>query len=352
VKGILALVILGVPAATAIAFVDRAEKRRGEDPATLTTTTPIAPGSYTDADARPATIVIEWNRGEQGMFVGGAGTVTEVHVTTGTVVTQGSMLVSVDGGAVFAMASAMPLYRDLTLGDEGADVTALEGFLATFGLVKADGRTRLDRDLAQAIKGFNAFTGHRNLGAVFARSTVVWIGAPDAAVTASPIGSVFVDVGDLLAGPTALYEASPTINGAHGVFETAERPEMGGERIADLDVTPAVTVELAAGSFAIDAQGLAQLEQVGQVPDFGDLDRATTELTASTRLAEPVAFRVLPVTAVVTSRTGSNCVYPPDGAPVRIEITGSEPGLVLVATESDLPPLVLAPPLGVVGCGD
>jgi hypothetical protein len=286
------------------------------------------------------------------MFVGGSGTITEVHVTTGTVVTEGSMLVSIDGGAVFAMASAMPLYRDLKLGDEGADVTALEGFLATFGLVKTDGRTRLDRDLAQAIKDFNAFTGHRNLGAVFARSTVVWIGTPDAAATASPIGSVFVDVGDLLAGPTALYEASPTIIGAHGAFETAERPEMAGERIADLDVTPTVTVELSAGSFAIDAQGLARLAQVGQAPDFGGLDRTTTELTASTRLAEPVEFRVLPVAAVVTSRTGSNCVYSPDGAPTRIEITGSEPGLVLVATESDLPPLVLAPPLGVVGCGD
>jgi len=86
--------------------------------------------------------------------------------------------------------------------------------------------------------------------------------------------------------------------------------------------------------------------------DFGNLDRASTELTATTHLAQPVAFRVVPVAAVVTSRTGISCVYSPDGASTRIDIAGSEPGLVLVAADSELPPLVLAPAIGVDGCGD
>ena len=132
------------------------------------------------------------------------------------------MLVSVNGRGVFAMASATPLYRDLERGDEGPDVTGLERFLSFFQLVESEGRARLDGDMAQAIMNFNAFTGRRDLGATFARSTVVWIGTPNAAATTGQIGTVLVEAGELLVGPTALYETAATVAARSEIFNEVD----------------------------------------------------------------------------------------------------------------------------------
>ncbi len=352
VKVVLAIAVIAVPVTAAVVFVNRAETRRGDGTTAETFGVPVAPGSYINSDALPATILLDWQRGEQATYAGDPGTVTEVHITAGTVASNGSSLISVNGRVVFAMTSATPLYRDLKQGDQGTDVTVLEQFLAFFKLVQAEGRTKLDRDMAQAIKNFNLYTGRGDLGTTFARSTVVWIGTPGAASAAGPIGTLLVKAGDLLAGPTALYETSATITGAHAEFDVSDQPELVGARIADLDVTPAVQVQLAAKTYTIASSAFAQLTQVGPRPEFGSADHAWTKLTAATRLTVPAEFQVVPAAAVVTSRTGTTCVYSPVGVPTRIGIAGTEPGIVLVATGTDLPEMVLAPAVGIDGCGD
>ena len=61
------------------------------------------------------------------------GRVTAVHVATGTEVAAGTELLAIDGRPMVAIAGALPFWRDLTSGDEGADVFQLEAALAAEG---------------------------------------------------------------------------------------------------------------------------------------------------------------------------------------------------------------------------
>jgi macrolide-specific efflux system membrane fusion protein len=62
-----------------------------------------------------------------------AGTVTSVAIAEGKAVKALSKLVGVDGKAVYGIPSNYPLYRSLSEGDEGPDVTALQKALAAAG---------------------------------------------------------------------------------------------------------------------------------------------------------------------------------------------------------------------------
>ncbi|MEM7274788.1 MAG: peptidoglycan-binding protein [Actinomycetota bacterium] len=60
------------------------------------------------------------------------GTITDI-VDDGTVIDRGSTIYEVDARPVTAMFGDIPMYRDLTEGDEGDDVLALEANLASLG---------------------------------------------------------------------------------------------------------------------------------------------------------------------------------------------------------------------------
>jgi multidrug efflux pump subunit AcrA (membrane-fusion protein) len=58
------------------------------------------------------------------------GTVTEVHLEEGDVVEPMAPVVELDGSTIWAVTGDAPIYRDLAVGAEGADVETLEASLA------------------------------------------------------------------------------------------------------------------------------------------------------------------------------------------------------------------------------
>jgi peptidoglycan hydrolase-like protein with peptidoglycan-binding domain len=61
------------------------------------------------------------------------GVVTSVALTKGMAVKALTPLVTIDGEALYGIATSYPLYRDLSEGDQGSDVTALQKALAAAG---------------------------------------------------------------------------------------------------------------------------------------------------------------------------------------------------------------------------
>src|SRR6478735_10472993 len=61
------------------------------------------------------------------------GIVTRVHVVENESVRNGAALVDVDGKTISAFSDETPLFRDLTEGDRGPDVSALSRFLVAVG---------------------------------------------------------------------------------------------------------------------------------------------------------------------------------------------------------------------------
>ena len=68
----------------------------------------------------------------------GAGTVTKIHITEGKALPALQPLVDVNGAAVYGIASATPFYRDLSEGDSGGDVKALQAALDAAGYDPGD----------------------------------------------------------------------------------------------------------------------------------------------------------------------------------------------------------------------
>jgi hypothetical protein len=85
--------------------------------------------------------VFGFGPGEE-VVVGGAGRITAVWVSDGSVVEAGDLVVEVEGRPMVAVEGSRPLWRDLTLGDRGSDVGILQEILGEAGYldVEADGR--------------------------------------------------------------------------------------------------------------------------------------------------------------------------------------------------------------------
>lgn len=86
--------------------------------------------------------------------------VTEQPLRPGSVIANGSLVAQVAGRPVFAMAGSTPMYRDLTLGDHGADVTQLQDDLAALGFPSSDRSGVFGSSTMLAIRAFYRSAGY------------------------------------------------------------------------------------------------------------------------------------------------------------------------------------------------
>jgi membrane fusion protein, multidrug efflux system len=108
-----------------------------------------------------------------------SGTVLSTLLPGATVV-AGSIIATVDDHAVVAIDGELPMWRDLTVGDEGPDVAQLEAALVGFGL-DPDGDVTVDDEFTEAtasmVRDWQASLGVDESGVVRA-STVVALPEP------------------------------------------------------------------------------------------------------------------------------------------------------------------------------
>jgi multidrug efflux pump subunit AcrA (membrane-fusion protein) len=94
-----------------------------------------------------------------------AGVVTGLHVQAGQKLASLAPVVDLDGTTIWGLGTSTPFYRNLTEGDEGADVEALEHVLAGAGYDPGDADDGVfDADTAAAIDDWQAAKGLTETG--------------------------------------------------------------------------------------------------------------------------------------------------------------------------------------------
>ena len=204
-----------------------------------------------------------------------AGTITASR-DVGDTIGRGDIVVEIDDRPVVALIGAVPIWRDLSVGDEGDDVVQLETNLAALGF-NADGDVRIDDTFTSAtatmVEAWQEALGVDETGSV-AQSDVVLLAGVSTVLSAPTVGASVKDGAELLTIETPSVQidvigweytaatlgevtwiAEPGTNVEHGtVLYTAD----GVDALAVLDVSP----ETQAVLDAMEGANIEELESV------------------------------------------------------------------------------------------
>lgn len=238
-----------------------------------------------------------------------SGTVTELACPIGTPLSSGTIAFSVDGTPIVAFATSSPLWRDIKVGDQGADVSSLETELEHLrpGTTTSDGRWGRDDDASYRflLKTLGLNADHS--GVQLAELT--WIPA-SAKVTDCPVSvGASVSAGD----DVLLLPSSPlgaTVRLAQDVDPSTPRVMQVGAEVLPLPsdgiITDTPTLEAIAGS-----SEFARAEP-----------NAPVTLQFTTKLAAPLEVYAVPPPPPCTKtapgiRVSATMMAPPKWPPSR-----------------------------------
>ncbi len=272
---------------------------------------------------RQVELVLEWGEPVQVFAPAWTGTVGEVLVSAGSTLKSGDPVARIDGVVRLAWHTEAPFYRQLTVGDRGTDVAALNRLLESRSLPS----TRGDR-FTWATRRGTAMLAH-DLGArenrgVFDPGMVMFLAADEIELT-----HVELSVGGL----------AP----AHGEVVLVGKPPLRGALLveagsADATRTAPVTA-IPAETLIVDDVAIELNESRAEAADaslalLSDLADAGQERIAAVLVRElPDGSVEIPAAAVHTDRKNSTCVaVRRDDAQsvVRVEVVGGLAGRAVV----------------------
>lgn len=161
---------------------------------------------------------------------GAAGVVTTVEVEPDAPVEMGDVLFTIDLRPVVAAEGAVPMFRDLTVGDHGADVDQLNAMLRGLGLLNAEPKT-FDYRTRSAVRAWQAQLGVAQDGQVRSGDLVFLPQLPARLVVTD------ISPGTRLAGGESVLRRLP--EGPDLVMTLA--PEQAAELTAGMSVEVAAT---------------------------------------------------------------------------------------------------------------
>lgn len=301
------------------------------------TEAPVGYREYTDT--RAVTLRVDYAGGST-LESGLAGRITSSECAPGAVVESGSILASIDGRPVVALATSVPLWRDLREGDRGDDVRSLQTELRRLGYaIVADGVVGARSLIAFADLVGSAGERPPGLDTVDV-GRIVWL--PSQSVT---IGECRAHTGSRLeAGETIASVAERVTR----VSLTEPLPELTGvQRNVTVD---SVTVPLETG--AVIEQ--SALDRLSTTPSFAhDRDGRGREnereaggarsISATVEFAKPLVVGVVPPSSVYAITGSAGCVATARG-PAAVTIVGSQLGQTFILfTKGDKPAKVRLP---------
>lgn len=262
------------------------------------------------------------------------GKVTAFACEPGAVIKSGDAPLSVDGIPRLALATAVPLWRDLTLQARGDDVRALQGELARLGYpLSSDGQ--LGRGTLAAMKGVLKAIGVTVEGDTVPLTHIVWIPA-----VSTTISTCDVTVGAEVAAAVSMASfanVSPKVT-----VVASPKDLVPGTRM----------VQVGASKFPIDENGYVKVPDVASLGASAPSDSVTSPakpVEAQLVLAEPVDVSIVPPNAVYYIEGAEGCVA--SGRTIyRVRVLGSRLGQSLVQflgaqapRNVDVPPRSLKP---------
>ncbi len=239
-----------------------------------------------------------------------AGVITASSCQAGLVIDSGTAPFGIDGEPIIALATRVPMWRDLANGSKGSDVRALEDELARLGANLEPDDTASETTL-RAFADLVADAGGTTMVATtVSLSYLAWVPASSMPVIECPvpIGARVME-GDVLARlPSLVFGVKISPSPVDG--------SVGG-RVAQVD----------GEGFAIDADGnlLAEdFDRLGATASFAAAAHAGVPINATMMLAEPIDVYVIPPRALVADG-GVFCVVDDTGT-VAVELLSSQLG--------------------------
>ncbi len=286
-------------------------------------TVPVTMQDFTD----PRTVDIAVSVGApQGVSVSRSGIITAWSCRPGESIESGKSAVTLDGVPLVSLSTSVPLWRDLSVGDDGADVSALEAELARLGYAVDGNGTLSYRDLAAFSK--LASSVGADVKDVVPRDAVVWLPAAAVEVDKCEIGlGSNVSAGQLLASVSADVEVAPV---------ALPEGRIPGPRLLNAFGEPLALGD--AGELPTDLPaGLVRKSPLFREAVGGSDNVTSVTLKGTAVLATPVQVASVPATAVQVLDNGNGCVFT-DTSPYAVKIVGSEFGNSFVLFADATPP--------------
>lgn len=258
---------------------------------------------------------------DRTLVSGVAGVITKSDCVAGDELTSGDVPLWVDGQPLLTLATKIPLWRDLTLGTKGSDVSALRSELSRLKMGVNEGSSFDQATLTAFRKLISKSGGDAGSITSISVAQLLWLPAPAIAPLACSVtvGSR-VEQGGLLATLPATVDAA-----AISPMPTD---------IADGKRTLTVDDE----AFEVDGNGsiaAADLDRLAGAPSF-EVARGVgpdEPVKGTLRLTDPVQVYPIPPRAIITS--GDVACVDDSGAMVLVEIVGSELGKSYVRPVAD-----------------
>ena len=266
-----------------------------------------------------------------------SGMLTSFACHDGGQVASGTPVFGVDGVTIVGLATAMPLWRDLEIGDEGSDVAALQAELARLGHGLVVDAYWGSVDSAAFAEMMAAAGAPQSRYSTVRVSTIAWLPAPALTTSACLAG-----VGTVVATGQALAEFPLSLTSA----QVKEQPgnALPGQRV----------VQAGEQEYAVPEDGritdAATLAALLDSPEYREahMESDASMVTFRYLLADPVAVSSIPPSAIYDLESTSGCVQN-HGVAVRVEILASQLGQSLVVPEHPLGSVDLRPDSD-VGC--
>lgn len=274
-------------------------------------------------DARPVDVTVTRTSGSTFRAPVG-GRVTAINCSPGTEVASGASFLSIDGAPILSLATSVPLWRDLSTGDAGPDVRALQTELTRLGYrLRIDGQ--IGGETQDAFQRAKMAVGVPRLDGI-KMADVLWL--PGASVH---IESCETELGATLnAGDPVAKSRSDA-----AVLQVSSLPEnvVAGPRVVRIG-TAAIDVDSAGRS-------VSPLPEISDEPSSDSASPAETaspkKVSGSFALAEPVYVGSLPPSAVFGLRGDQGCVSS-SGRRIPITVVGSQLGQTFVTFRGSEPP--------------
>ncbi|WP_447587172.1 peptidoglycan-binding domain-containing protein [Microbacterium lacticum] len=310
-----ALVLVGAAGAAGYALrpVPEPELLR---PSGEETSAPVVPQTFEDSRRVQVRLI---TGAEQTLVVQTWGTLTASWCQDGGVITSGTVLAHVDERPLIGLHTTVPLYRDLTVGNDGADVAALQAELVRLGFLDEGGADgEFGWRTGQALQKLREHAGLDEGEPSAERAEFIWLPSPQ--VTGLTCA---LKVGDAVGQGAAIA----TSRGALERVEVQSLPEnlTPGERTIKVG---SVQGPVDGRGVATDAAFLAELAANEELIAGLTQDPGST-VTATIALASPIDAYSIPAGALIGTEE-RNCVKTADGV-VQADLLGSSLGTAVVA---------------------
>ena len=278
-------------------------------------------------DARTISLRVTASHAQNILF-GRTGQITYNSCPENGVITSGSHEYDMDGTPLITLYTQTPLYRDLSYGDKGDDVKALQTELTRLGYASSQSGT-FDWSTWNAWRQLYADYGGAAQEETFDKALVIWIPSESLATTgcAAELGSVVSDD-----STTAAFTTAEGIQAIKAVSLPTDR--VTGERV----------IEINGQAYPIGEDGavddLRAFTAMGSWEGYTGNRKdgeQTTDVSVNYRLKQPIDVYSVPAEALVGLSKADGCIVSANGTALKAHVVGSSLGRTLITLSGKAP---------------